>query len=123
MLKVNADAFARLVAFLSEDRPRSYADLADLTGLHYRTVLDYVNALRKHRQVYVARWERDTRNQFRIPLFLLGAQPDAPRPKMTPAQRQQRLRDRRRVAQGLPPAKQYRHRKLPPNSVFALAQA
>lgn len=122
MLKVNADAYARLIGFLSEDRPRSYVDLADLTGLHYVTVRDYVNALRKHRQVRVAAWARDTRNQFRVPLFILGAGPDAARPRMTPAQRQQALRDRQRVAAGKPLAPYTpRPRKVLVNSVFSLA--
>jgi DNA-binding IclR family transcriptional regulator len=122
MLKVNADAYARLIGFLSEDRPRGYSDLVDLTGLHYTTVRDYVNALRRHRQVYVARWMPDSRNQFRIPMFLLGHADDAVRPRMTAAQRQQSHRARERAAAGLPP-KSYnpRPKKLPVNSVFALA--
>lgn len=114
MFKVNADAFARLVEYLAE-RPRSCQTLSELTGLHYRTVLDYVDALHRRRQIHIAAWMPDSRGCYTIAMYVLGFGQDAAQPVKTPAQRMKAYRERKRSVSPRP-------KRLPPNSVFALGQ-
>ena len=79
--KVNAHAYALLIAALSEG-PYTSEDLAELTGLHEQTVNHYVNELRrvKPKQAYIHQWEEvDARHK--VPAFKLGGLPDARKPR------------------------------------------
>jgi hypothetical protein len=117
-VRVNADAYARLVAAVAE-RPRSYKTIAEETGLHYTTVRDYINALHRHKQVHIAGWEKDVRGQRRVPLFLLGFGIDAAPERMTMAERQRAHRAREKTGTARPPTRRSTRPII--NSVFALA--
>jgi hypothetical protein len=113
--KINADAFARLVELLGE-RPRTFATLSELTGLHYTTVRDYVNALHRRRQVHIASWAKDTRGRNCVRMYALGFGKDAPRVKLSDAERMRNHRARKAEQQGKPRPQ----KRAIANSVFAL---
>lgn len=97
-VKVNAMSLGHLVRALSCE-PMSYAELAEETGLHYHTVREWVNAMHQVHAVHVAAWATDTRGRHNSPLWQLGVDKrDARKPTLTAAQRQQRLRDRKKQA-------------------------
>lgn len=79
--KVNAHAYALLIAALSEG-PYTREELAELTGLTVLTVGHYVDELRrvKPKQAYIHWWEEvDARHK--VPAFKLGGLPDARKPR------------------------------------------
>ena len=122
-LRINADAFARLVGAIAE-RPRSYPQIAEITGLHDTTIREYVKALHHHKQVHVAARAPDRAGRLIVPMFLLGFGIDVPPAKhapMTAAERKRKQRSREYAAAGKPPPK-IRLSKRAVNSVFALGE-
>ena len=98
--KLNAMTQAKLIRLLW-DGGYNTAELADQTGLHYVTVLEYVRELYKEGAVHIAAWGKDSRGRLTRPLYKLGPGRDAPKAKLTPAERQARARARRRERQHL----------------------
>lgn len=98
MLKVNALSQAHLVRLLFEGG-YSRAELAEKSGLHYGTVVDYVAHFRKVKIAYIDEYLPDSLGRLAVPAFKLGIdQPDKKRPKkLTQAQRQQRMRDKKKA--------------------------
>lgn len=96
--KVGALSYAKLVALLDEG-VHTARTLADETGLHVGTVYEYTAAMRTEGIVHVCMWEADAMGRLVVPVFQLGRGKDAPRPKLTPYQRQQRTRAKRKAAQ------------------------
>ncbi len=97
MVKVNALSYAKLIKALNEGW-HTYHDLAEVTGLHYVTVLNYVLALRKERMCHIHAWDLDTRGRETVAQFKLGPGKTAPKkPRLTGAQRQQRQRDKKQA--------------------------
>lgn len=74
---------AQLIAFASIIRalthPVGSVELEAETGLHRRHLLVILRELRSAGLVRIAEWERPKPN-MRVPLYQLGAGPDAPRP-------------------------------------------
>jgi predicted ArsR family transcriptional regulator len=95
--KLNAMCQARMIKMLL-DGPVTAGDMAEETGLHYVTVLGYMRALRKAGAAHVHGWEPDRRGRDQIAVFKLGPGKNAKRHKLTPAQRQQRVRDKKAAA-------------------------
>lgn len=79
--KVNAHAYALLIASLSEG-PYNRHELAELTGLHSNTVGHYVDELRrvKPKQVFIHHWD-EAGGRHKLPSFKLGGLPDAKKPR------------------------------------------
>jgi hypothetical protein len=96
--KVNAVALAKLLAAL-RDGPCTYWELHDATGLHYNTLRNYINAMRREKLLYVCEWEKDRFNRDMLAVFAWGDGKDKKKQKMTVAQRKARHRARQR--QGL----------------------
>jgi hypothetical protein len=69
-------------------------ELAELTGLHYVTVLQYTRELHRAGAAHIASWEKDTRGRDLVKIYKIGAGKDAKRDKMTPAERQARHRSK-----------------------------
>lgn len=90
-VKVNAMSYALLIKALMPG-DLTLTELAEETGLHYVTVRAYCKELHKARAVHIARFEPDTRGRHTIKIYKLGTARDAPRPKLTGAQRQARRR-------------------------------
>ena len=79
------------------DGPHSRYDLCDETGLSYKTVCDYVDALHRHKLIYIAAIVEDNRNRNQIEQFQWGpGQKDATRKPVSRAVINQRVRDRHR---------------------------
>ena len=97
-MKINAYCFAHLVKLLM-DGTYNCKELAEETGLHYVTVLDYCKAMYKRRIVHIAAWEKDIRNRDTIMVYKLGKGKDAKRESLSHAQRQQRHRDKKKAMQ------------------------
>jgi len=92
-IKVNAMSFALLIKELLE---QSYtcAELAERTGLHYVTVLNYTRELHKAKAVHISAWRMNERRQYVLKVYGIGHMSDAEKPRqaLTPAQRAQRYR-------------------------------
>lgn len=100
-LKVNAMALGHLMRALTEE-PRTITELAELTGLHYHTVREWVNALHDQGVVFIAGYEKDRRDRDNAPLWLFGVDKrDAKKSKLTAAERQARVRARIKAAKML----------------------
>lgn len=99
-IKINAVLQARLIKLLLE-APHSAKELALETGLHYLTCLDYLRALHKEKAAYIAAYAPDTQGRHSIKQFALGSKPDAKRIRLTQAQRQARVREKKRAIQTL----------------------
>ena len=74
-------------------------ELAELTGLHYVTVLEYCRELHRAGAAHIASWNKDARNRDSVKVYKLGPGRDAQRACMTDAQRVQRQRDRKKAMQ------------------------
>jgi hypothetical protein len=73
------------------------AELAELTGLHYVTVLEYTRELHRAGACHISSWEQDIRGRETIKIFKIGEGRDARRRRMTSAQRQARLREKQKA--------------------------
>ena len=94
-LKVNAMSLGILMRALHEG-PHSYKELAEITGLHYATIRDWVNALHDQGVVHIAAYERDARDRDSVRLWQYGIDKrDAKKRKLTGAQRQARQREKK----------------------------
>lgn len=97
-MKINAYTQAQLIKLLLHD-PYNATDLADATGLHYVTVLEYLRELRRAGAAHISAWEKDSRGRDMIKVYKLGPGRDAKREKLTGAERQGRSRAKRKAAQ------------------------
>ena len=93
-MKVGAMTYAKLCAAMIPG-DLTCQELADETGLHYITVLDYTREMHKAGAVHIARYEQDARGRHNIKVYKLGPGRNASRVRMSNAQRQQRMRDKR----------------------------
>ena len=86
MVKINRFTQANLIALLLEGT-YSCKELAEQTGLHYVTVLDYTRELRRAKAAHICAWEPDARGRYTTKITKVGVGKDAPKPKKTGAQR------------------------------------
>ena len=96
--KINAFTQARLIRLLI-DGDLNCRELAEETGLHYVTVQEYTRELHHAGAVHICRWEKDSRDRDAIKIYKLGVGKDIKRDKLTSAQRQERVRKRRKMAE------------------------
>ena len=87
MIKINAILQAQLIKLLLEGT-YTCAELAEMTGLHYVTVLQYTRELHRAGAAHIAEWEKDWRGRDLAKIYKLGAGKDKPRQKKTQAERQ-----------------------------------
>jgi hypothetical protein len=97
LMKINAFSQAQLIKLLL-DGSYSCAELAEETGLHYVTILEYTRELHRAKAAHICMWEKDNRGRDMIKIYKLGEGKDAKRLKLTAAQRQQRVRDKKKMA-------------------------
>lgn len=98
LIKINAITQARLIKLLL-DGDLTCQELAEETGLHYTTVLRYTRELYLVGACFIQHYEKDRRGRDNSKVYKLGVGRDATRSKLTGAQRQARVRERRRTAQ------------------------
>ena len=85
-----ATLYAKLIAMLFHDEAHSIKQLADSTGLHFRTVQRYIKALRETsptKCVFIADWDEDATGRRSIPLYKFGAQRDMVQPKLSASEK------------------------------------
>jgi predicted ArsR family transcriptional regulator len=91
VIKVNAITQAQLIKLLLEGT-YTCVELAEMTGLHYVTVLQYTRELHRAGAAHICAWEKDVRGRDILKIYKLGAGRDAKRQRMTEAQKQARYR-------------------------------
>jgi hypothetical protein len=98
MMKINAYSQAQLIKLLLEGT-YSCREMAEHTGLHYVTVLQYTRELHRAGAAHIASWEKDARGRDVIRIYKIGTKADAKREKLTSAERQERVRARKKAAE------------------------
>ena len=91
LVKINALAQAQLIKLLF-DGVYTCHELAEQTGLHYVTVLQYTRELHAVKAVHICAWEKDSRGRDSIKIYKIGEARDAQRKRMTVAQRKAKSR-------------------------------
>lgn len=95
-VKVNALTQAQLIKLLLEGTYNCRA-LAEMTGLHYITVLQYTRALYAAGAAHISSWDQDSRGRESIRVYKLGPGQDAKRNVRTPAEVKAAYRGRQRA--------------------------
>jgi len=88
-VKVNAICYAHLVKSLMHG-DMTCTELAEETGLHYTTVLQYTRELHAVGAVHIARYDADARGRHLVKVYKLGIGRDAKRIRMTDYERRKR---------------------------------
>jgi len=97
--KINALTQARLMRLLL-DGELDCRELAEETGLHYVTVLQYTRELHKAGAAYICDWHPDDRGYATLKVYKLGAgKRDKKRPSMTVNEKSARYRARKKLKQ------------------------
>jgi serine/threonine-protein kinase RIO1 len=73
------------------------AELAEMTGLHYVTVLDYTRELHRVKAAHICGWEKDSKGRDVIKIYKIGRGKDAKREKLSGAERQARTRAKKKA--------------------------
>tara|TARA_R110000803_G_scaffold114284_3_gene182747 strand:- start:1671 stop:2045 length:375 start_codon:yes stop_codon:yes gene_type:complete len=95
VFKVGAFTYALLIKHMFDGTLTS-RELADVTGLHYVTVLSYTRELHKAKAAHICMWEKDGYGRDSIKVYKLGEGTDAERFRMTSAQKSARHRVKKR---------------------------
>jgi predicted ArsR family transcriptional regulator len=91
LVKINALTQAQLIKAML-DGVYTCRELAEETGLHYVTVLQYTRELHAAGAAHICAWEKDGRGRDVIKIYKIGEGRDVRRKKMTPAERQAKSR-------------------------------
>lgn len=97
LMKVNAITQAQLILLLL-DGDLTCQELADESGLHYTTVLQYTRELHKAGAAFIHHYEKDRRGRDVLKVYKLGKGKDAKRTKIPGAERQAKVRNRKKMA-------------------------
>lgn len=96
VVKINAISQAKLIALMLEGI-YTCRELAEETGLHYVTVLQYTRELHRAGAAHIARWDKDERGRDNLKIYQVGQGKDARRQRLTAAQRQARHRAKKKL--------------------------
>lgn len=91
IIKINAIAQAQVIKAML-DGTLSCKELAEHTGLHYVTVLQYTRELHAAGAAHICCWEKDMYGRDNVKIYKIGEGKDAKRQRMTPKERQARYR-------------------------------
>jgi hypothetical protein len=95
-VKMGAVLYAQMCAIMLAG-DLTCQEIADETGLHLVTVYQYTREMHRFGAAHIVRYEADARGRHIIKIYKLGKGRDATRAKLTQAQRQKRMRDKRRA--------------------------
>lgn len=95
-VKVNAIAYAKMCAAMIPG-DLTCQELADETGLHIVTVYQYTRELHASGAIHIVRYEADARGRHLVKIYKLGPGKDAKRVRLTQAERQARMRAKRKA--------------------------
>lgn len=96
IVKINRFTQAKLIEAML-DGVYSCAELAEMTGLHYVTVLDYTRELHRAKAAHICGWEKDARGRDVVKIYKIGRGKDAKREKLSGAERQARTRAKKKA--------------------------
>lgn len=96
-IKINTITQAQLIKLLLEG-VYSCRELAEHTGLHYVTVLQYTRELHRAGAAHICRYEHDPRGRALIKVYKLGEGKDAKRKPVADAEKARQYRERKRAA-------------------------
>ena len=77
--RVTALCISKLIAEWQQG-PRTVYELAEVSGLHHKTVARYVNSIHDEHAAHIAEWEEDSRGYRTIPAYVLAPGKDVKRP-------------------------------------------
>lgn len=92
---MGAVLYARMVEMMLHGT-FSCKEMAEETGLHYVTVLEYTRELYRAGAAHIHCWDKDSHGRDLIKIYKIGKGKDAKRSALTKAERQ--ARHRRKVA-------------------------
>jgi hypothetical protein len=95
IIRVNALSFAQLVKYMNEGT-YTCMELAELTGLHYVTVLQYTREMHRAKAAHISMWEKDSWGRDAIKVYKIGRGKDAQRESMTRAEIAARYRAKKK---------------------------
>lgn len=90
-VKMGAVLYGRMVEMMLHGT-FSCREIAEETGLHYNTVLEYTRQLYRAGAAHIAHWDKDSHGRDLIKIYKIGKGKDAKRQKLTQAERQARVR-------------------------------
>lgn len=93
IVKMNAVAQAQLIKLLIQGA-YSCKELAEMTGLHYVTVLQYCRELHEAEAVHICMWVKDERGRDLTKIYKLGEGNDKKRQRIPDKVRQAKYRDK-----------------------------
>lgn len=96
--KINSLAFAQLVLHMV-DGMHTCEQLAELTGLHYVTVLQYTRDMWQAGACFIDHWEQDNLGRDALKVYKIGHGKDAKRHRQSDAQIARRYRAKKRHAE------------------------
>ena len=100
IVKINAILQAKLIKLLLEGT-YTCQELAEMTGLHYVTVLQYTRELHREGAAHICGWHEDQQGRQLIKIYKIGAGKDVKRKRLTMYERQVRYRARKKQLQHL----------------------
>lgn len=95
-IKVGALTYAQLIKHMLEGI-YTCQELAEITGLHYVTVLQYTRELHAAGAAHICAWEKDKLGRDALKVYKIGEGTDKRRARMSEAQRQARYRSKQRA--------------------------
>lgn len=97
IIKVGALTYAQLIKLMLPG-DMDCRELAEATGLHYVTVLQYTRELHRAGAAHISAWLKDSRGRDVIKLYKIGEGVDAVRGRKPPSERSADYRKRQRIA-------------------------
>jgi|OpeIllAssembly_1097287.scaffolds.fasta_scaffold64493_4 hypothetical protein len=95
IIKINAITQAKLIEAML-DGVYTCAELCDITGLYYSTVLHYCRELHRAEAAHICGWAKDKRGNTTLRIFKIGRGKDAKPKKLTGAERHARWRQKQK---------------------------
>lgn len=96
IIKVGALSYAQLVLHMLEGT-YSCTELAEITGLHYVTVLQYTREMYLAGACHISSWEKDPRGRDITKIYKIGKGRDKLREKLSQVERMQRCRSKQQA--------------------------
>lgn len=95
-VKMGAVLYARMIEMMLHGT-FSCREIADETGLHYVTVLQYARELYRAGACHIAHWDKDKRGRDITKIYKIGKGQDIKRQRMSKAERTARYREKLRA--------------------------
>ena len=96
VIKMGAISYAKMIRLMLEGE-YSCEELADLTGLHYVTVLQYTRELHLAGAAHISEWRKDRLDRDNVRIYKIGHSFDMPRFRLSHKERQRRYKARKKA--------------------------